>query len=107
MSKTARRAEVDRILSADQDLAFVVRKINEMGKAKPPEPSRVDDRHPPEPIRVEPIPQPVQIRPEPKPLEPEDKIMAELVRMWPMLTERDRLELQGIAQLKVYLNSKK
>jgi hypothetical protein len=104
MSRTARRAEVERILSQDKDMSYVFRKINEMGQ--PPEPIKVDDRPVPQPIRIDPLPQPSHIKPDPRPIDQTDKILAELQRMWPLLTERDRLELQGIAQLKVFLNSK-
>ena len=103
MSKVGREA-VNRALATDPDLAYVVRKIREMGQ---PQPIRIDDQPPPEPIRIDPIPEPISIRPDPKPLDQTDKILAEILRMWPLLSERDKLELQGICQLKVYLNTKK
>ena len=101
------RAATDRVLASNSDMAYVFRKINELGQPKPPEPIKTDDRPPPAPIRVDPLPRPIRITPDPKPLEQTDKSMAEIQRMWPLLTERDKLELQGIVQLKVFLNSKK
>ena len=103
MSKFGRQA-VNRQLSQDGDMAYVFRKINELGQ---PKPSKVDDRPAPEPIRVDPVPEPIAVQPDPKPLDRTDRILSEIMRMWPLLTERDRLELQGICQLKVFLNTKK
>ena len=74
MSKMARRAEVDRILAADQDLAYVVRKINEMGSPKPEEPRLVDAR------------------------------LVEIATRWQQLTERERNELHGLLKLMLYLD---
>lgn len=106
MSKLG-RAEANRILAQDSDMAYVFKKINELGQPKPPEPIKVDTRPAPEPIRVDPIPEPISIRPQPQPIDQADKVLAEILRMWPLLSARDRLELQGIAQLKVFLNTKK
>lgn len=106
MTKRAKQ-EVERALVSNSDMAYVFRKINEMGKPKPSQPVKVDNRPAPQPIKVDPVPEPVSVRSDPKPLEERDKVLDEILRMWPLLSQRDKLELQGIVQLKVYLNSKR
>jgi hypothetical protein len=80
MSKLGRQA-VNRAILADPDLAYVVRKINEMGTAPPPVP----------PVE----PQPVDTR------------LVEIATRWNLLNDRERNELHGLFKLMLYLDAQK
>lgn len=119
----------------DPETEYVFRKINEIGtgkkidfsdhpparviqEVKPAPPQVINVRPDPQLIREDPIPQPVSIRPDPAPIDQQPVKVAppkksqpppeltEIARLWPLLSQRDRLELMYIARMKAEMAKK-